>query len=306
MFIYYGGLLMKNISKLTLLSLIFSFFFVSPLSAKEEIITLPPSSQWNIDYAIESCTLSRSFGEGNKNLILNISRFSPSSTFELLFISEYLKRASSSRPASIKFGSQFAEQQFNFKNGETILSNKNKRISTVIISNSVRIKPLTEEEKEFSSSLISPQDEDTIDFISLKTRRAADIVLKTKTMKGAFAALRKCTESLVTSWGFDAEEQENRIRRAIPETNPGTWINPRDYPTQQLRNGEIAIIQFRLNVNENGEATDCVIQRSIGDDAFNKAVCRSIMKHAKFQPALDKNKKPIKTYWINKVRFDIP
>ncbi len=277
-----------------------------PILAAKDTIILEPSSKWVMDYALEECTLSRSFGEDDKNLIINISRFSPSDRFELLFISKHLKKASSTRPASIKFGSQLDEQSYNFKNGTTILANSRKKIPTVIISNSVTIKPFPEEGSEISNFLISPEDEDTIDFISIKTRRAADIVLNTKTMKGAFAALRKCTNSLVSSWGFDAEEQETRSRRAIPVTNYGTWIKPRDYPLQQLRNGEIAIIQFRLNVDETGEATDCVIQRSIGDDAFKKAVCRSIMKYAKFQPALDKNNKPIKSYWINKVRFDIP
>ncbi len=289
--------------KYTILSLIISVAISSsPLLAAKENIILEPSSKWVMDYAEESCKLSRTFGKGDKSLILNISRFSPSDTFELLLVSKYFKRASSNKPVSIKFGSQFDEQELSFKNGDTILSNK-KKVSTLIINNSVRIKPFTEQEIETAILPISSKDEDTVDSIAIKAHRADNIILQTKTMKGAFAALRKCTESLVTSWGFDVEEQKNRARRAIPVNNPGKWIKSGDYPRQQLQNGEIAIIQFRLDVDESGGATNCVIQRSIGDEAFDRAVCHNIMKRAKFQPALDKNNKPIKSYWVNKVRF---
>ena len=289
---------------ITLSSAIIFTILSSPVLAAKEEIVLEPSSKWMIDYASEDCTLSRTFGKDDKNLTLNISRFKPSDTFELLFISKYLKKASSAKPASIKFGSQFVEQEFNFKTGDTILGN-NKKISTIIVSDTARIKPFTEQEYKTGALPISPQNEESVDFITLKTHRANTIILKTKTMKGAFAALRKCTDSLVNSWGFDVEEQKNRMRGAVPLSNPVRWIRPEDYPVQQLRNGKVAIIQFRLDVDEHGKTTNCIIQRSIGDDAFDKTVCRNIMKRAKFQPALDKNNKPIKSYWINKAQFTL-
>lgn len=274
-----------------------------PLSAKDEII-LEPSSNWVIDYANEACHLSRTFSNGDKDFTLKISRFKPNLSFELLLISKYLKRASTTKPVTIKFGTQFDEQEFNFKNGDTLFKD-NQKIPTIIIRSSILIRNPTEQEIKNKKIQITAEDEDKVDKITIKARHVKDIILQTKTMKGAFAALRKCTDSLVTSWGYDAEEQNKLNRSVMPANNPSQWIKPEDYPEQQLIKRDIAVIQYRLDVDENGSAIDCVIQRSIGGEAFDRAVCQNIMSRAKFEPALDANNKPIKSYYISKVIFAI-
>ena len=42
------------------------------------------------------------------------------------------------------------------------------------------------------------------------------------------------------------------------------------------------------------------------EKGFDDAVCAAMMKRARFDPALDKDAKPIKSYWRTSVRFQMP
>ena len=43
---------------------------------------LEPSSNWELDYAPDSCALRRTFGEGDRQTQLEMRRFSPSTTLQ--------------------------------------------------------------------------------------------------------------------------------------------------------------------------------------------------------------------------------
>lgn len=72
-----------------------------------------------------------------------------------------------------------------------------------------------------------------------------------------------------------------------------------------LRQGKRAIVHFRLNVDAAGQPTACHIQQSTRPKAFDDAVCKAIMRNARFDPALDAEGQPVASYWLNSVVFHI-
>jgi len=70
--------------------------------------------------------------------------------------------------------------------------------------------------------------------------------------------------------------------------------------------GQSAIVEFRMIVSDDGSPASCHIQSTTRPKEFDKAVCGSLMKRARFKPALDADGKPLASYYRNTVRFAIP
>ena len=62
---------------------------------------------------------------------------------------------------------------------------------------------------------------------------------------------------------------------------------------------------MRLDVDETGGITACHIQMPLSDPAFEESSCADIQHALDFDPALDKDGKPIASYWVTKVYFQI-
>lgn len=283
----------------------------SPLMAKKEPVSLSPSSQWVLNINNEECSLNRRFGEGEDNVIVFISRYQPTDWFEIYFVSKRFNKRSGNKPIKIQFGSENPVQTAEFSRGLT-----DQNTPALILSDSLRITPPSETEQRilaqknvpagFSIAHIREEQERKVDFIKFTPPRSPEISLKTNTMEAAFKALRDCNDGLLNNWGIDVEKHKAITRFATPKSSPQDWIRSGDYPRTELKKGHIAIIQFRLKIDTSGRASDCFIQRSIGDEAFDKAVCRNLLKRSEFNPALDKDGNPMTSYYINKVRFQIP
>ena len=125
-------------------------------------------------------------------------------------------------------------------------------------------------------------------------------------MRGPLAALDKCADDLLTSWGLDAEKHKNLRQEAKPMKSPGKWIVSSDYPLDMLMAGQPALVNFRLNIGTDGIPVSCHIQTTTRPKEFDKAVCKSVMRRARFSPALDAQGQPIATYFQSAVRFQLP
>lgn len=63
------------------------------------------------------------------------------------------------------------------------------------------------------------------------------------------------------------------------------------------------LVSFRLTVDAQGKPTFCNIDKSNVPQMFDNAVCLSLMKNAKFEPALDTNGEAALSYYVQSVRF---
>lgn len=108
---------------------------------------------------------------------------------------------------------------------------------------------------------------------------------------------------LVKHWGFDPVEIAALTRSPTPMTNPATWLRPDDYPQALLMRGGNGIIRFRTDVDAEGKITNCRILSQTRPEGFADLTCRLITQRARFSPALDSERNPVKAFWVNSVRW---
>lgn len=286
-----------------------AFALAGTVAAKEPL-RLKPSSKWNVHYAEDSCRMGRSFGEGDQKVVLVIDRYQPGDALRLSFIGKPAYTYMNEGDVRLRFGPAEAEQEVQFYPGR--LDNKT---PTLIIRGAVRLAPRSPEEiAAYEASIkakrfdfewpdITPEQEAAVTFIEVKRAVRQPFILETGSLGAPLAALEKCTDELLDHWDIDVAKHAALSRKLKPGSNPGDWVTSRDYPTEMWMMGKRAIVQFRLNVDAAGKPTACHIQQSTRPKAFDDAVCKAIMRNAKFEPALDAGGNPIASYWLNSVTF---
>lgn len=286
-------------------------FLSSAASGKSrEPVRLQPVEPWNLHYANDSCRLARTFGTGKQQVILVLDQFEPGDWFRMMFVGKSLgaRTGFSSRNLRIRFGPNEAHSEDGFTTGS--VGDK----AAIIVNGSVRLAPLTKAEKEaHDESIRRPPHVDppplgeareaAASWLELSKVLSHDLVLETGSMAKPLAALRECSWETVKLWGLDIEQQKRLTRKPNPTRPSYEWFNPKDYPPAMIRGGYQGIVNFRLIVDEKGAPTSCNIQESTRPKEFDDAVCKAVMRRARFEPALDAQGKPVPSYWRQTVRF---
>jgi TonB family protein len=282
------------------------------IGAAKEPLRLKPSSKWNVHYAEDSCRMGRSFGEGDQKIILMADRYQPGDALRLTFIGKPANTDVNEGVVQVRFGPAETEQEAKFYPGR--LTDKT---PTLILQSSIRIAPYSPEilaayeialkakQYDFAWPKITPEQEAAVTYVEVKRAIRRPFILETGSLGAPLAALEKCTDELLDHWGIDVAKHAALSRSVKPASNPGDWVKSRDYPSEMVMLGKRAIVHFRLNVDVEGKPTACHIQQSTRPKAFDDAVCKAIMRNAKFEPALDAEGKPIASYWLNSVVFHI-
>jgi Gram-negative bacterial TonB protein C-terminal len=299
----------KTIHLLAAIAVLFSGTPAFP--AKKEPLRLAKSSSWNVDYADDRCRLARGFGTGDQEVIILLDRFGPGDHFRLTVTGKPVTTTRPNGDVVLQFGPAEQEQTVPFLSG-----NIGKGTPALIIAGSLRISAPTAEElkaredKDYSPdiqlSAVDGAKAAAVRYLQIGKPFRQTIILETGSMRAAFAALDKCVDELQTHWGIDVEKHKTLKRYATPAQSPGNWIISGDYPIKMLMEGQPSIVEFRLSVGEDGKPTACHIQLTTRPKEFDDAVCKSLMRRAKFEPALDAEGKPLASFYRNTVRFQIP
>lgn len=277
---------------------------------KKEPLVLKPASAWHVDYAEDRCRLARQFGASNEQVYLFIDRYGPTEYFRLTLAGKPVKPMVEKADATVQFGPTEAEQKILSWHGN--LGN----MPALIFANSIRLAPPTP--LEYAAATKSDKDEwidyapidearqKAIKYLTVGKPLRRPVTLETGSMRAPFVALDKCIDNLMTTWGIDTEKHKMLTRATTPQQSPGKWVVSNDYPLNMLSAGQPAIVEFRLSVGADGVPTACHIQSTTRPKEFDDAVCKSVMRRARFDPALDAAGKPLASYYRNTVRFQIP
>lgn len=273
-------------------------------------LILKPTSAWQVDYADERCRLARQFGEGKQTALLLMDRFGPSEYFRLTIAGQVVKTFVEKGDADIQFGPREEEQKLSFLKG-----NLGKE-PALVFSDSARIAPPSAAEtlamknqKKTEDVVVEPISEDrqkAVRYLRVGKPLRKPVTLETGSMRAPLAAVDTCIENLLTSWGVDVERHKTLSRTVTPLKSPGKWIMSSDYPNEMLSAGQPALVSFRLSIGPDGVPTACHIQATTRPKEFDNAVCKSVMRRARFSPALDAQGQPLASYYQNNVYFALP
>lgn len=282
----------------------------------EAPLVLEPSSHWNLDYADDSCRLARIFGEGDDKVAFYIERYEPGDRFFLMVAGEPLN-GSTRANAKFSFGPNGKEREGTGEMGAF------GAYAPALFESNMALMPLSDDNEDYNAlksfdaeeiaadtdvlgQELSSAQEASIEWLDIQRRSKRAVRLALGSMGEPMNAMRTCSQQLLTDWGIDVDAHKGLTRRVTPTRNPGRWMSPSDYPTGLLRKGMQGLVQVRISVGTDGKPTQCHIQKSTRPQGFDDAVCDALMRKARFDPALDKDGKPLASYWRTSVRFDIP
>ena len=267
------------------------------------------ASKWHVSYDKDGCRLARAFGSADAPVSTIFSRYSPGDGFQLAISGAPFKRFMNVNKAYLQFGPTEAKQDHEYMAGEL-----GKGVPALIFRG-LRLAPATPEEKKrleraawnepFEPLPLTPERKAAVTYLEVSRSTGKVIRLATGPMKAPLAALDKCIEDLMTTWGIDVARHARLSRKVMPAASPATWVTNSDYPADQQMRGEQGIVNFRLSVDEKGAVSACHIQQSTRPAKFDEIVCRALTRRAKFHPALDAQGNALASYYPGRFIFAI-
>lgn len=279
--------------------------------SRDDVVSLAPATNWNLDYAEDSCALRRLFGEEGQEVYLTLRQYGPSSGFDTTISSADFRRRSHMRGLEITYAPDSRpDDDFEPMGIEVEGFGDGVMVSTSL---------LPAHQRELSNDLQRSQQvalavtdeardarEAEIEGIEFSGLFRQPIFLETGSLHPAMTAMRSCVDELLNHWEIDVEAHRDLLRpvRSLDQEN---WVRPiiENYPSAMLNRGEQAMVRVRLNVSEEGRATACAVQSRINDETFDELACAMLLQHARFEPALDGDGNPIASFWQTAVIYRI-
>jgi hypothetical protein len=275
----------------------------SPLRAEE---ALTPSGPWAIDYDADSCALRRIFWAGEEMVYLEMRRFAPGLALQTTVgNTRAIERA---RPrVSYRFNDDEEWREPGIGLSVTLPSGLRGVVFEPSFVDLPELDAIEDEaEREARSRAIdwkTVEREQAAAINSIRIRGVGpEFTLPLGKLSGPIRALQDCVDELTSHWNIDVEAHKTLTRKAQP-TNWRSGVRMLDYPPRMLREGLPGLVNIRLSIDETGKVSACRIQMPLSDSAFEASSCADIQRGFQFEPALDKDGKPIASYWITKVIF---
>lgn len=264
---------------------------------------LEPTDKWVLNYADDSCRLAHAFGKDKDRVLLVLDQFQPGGVMDLSLVGKQFGRIPLSRTdLTVTFGPGLPKGEIN----DAMLGTLGPDKTTIIMAGPRDLlnRPIRRNQGNSADDLGTPTPEQEAAITEVHfTTHSLRLALKTGPLKAPLDAMRTCMANLVKSWGLDPVQQEALATRVTPTSSPGQWLKPADYPAGPLAMGAGAIVRFRLMVGTDGVPTQCFIQLATNSPEFTKLTCDLLMKRARFSPALDREGKPVASYYTNSVRW---
>lgn len=285
----------------TLSALVATALFAVPAQAK--VVEIAPGSPWNVDFGENKCRLARFFGEGENRHLLFFEQYWPGERFGMTVAGPSYKRFGSSQRTDVRFFSAQSPIETKPFTGTIGEFGRGVIYSTLALAKSER-----SGKQDDAAAVGVPQlDKDTarqVEFVSLR-QRGDEVRLLTGPLDEAFAVLDSCAFDLIGTWGLDVAQ--HRAATRLPR-----WLNKDAvvrrivavYPREALNAGEQAIMRMRVTVSAEGLVEDCAIIKATDTERLESPACKAMLD-ARFEPALDAEGKPMRSYFAESIIYVI-
>jgi len=277
-------------------------------NAVEPPLVLEPSSAWHIDYDDEKCRLTRTFGEAENTHLLYLDMAGPAMAFDMTVAGPGFVDYSDNREVLVSFGTNepFVEDSYFIGSIESF--------GPALIMDKIRADLIPwgqwnrSEEKNIAPAfpILAVEPIGSSERITITQERETPVVFATGEMRGALVSLNDCVVSFIEHWGLDLAKHRTATR--LPE-----WANMRSivrrilssYPSSTIRGGEQGNIQIRVIIDERGQVTECHQLETNLREAVKSPLC-PLMEDARFEPALDAQGQPMRSYFLQTIRYTLP
>lgn len=273
----------------------------TPAHAAEQIFT--PKGKWVVDYGVDQCTVLREFANGEKAVTLLLSRAQSGDGMRVQVVGKLPLIAEQNGDISVQFLPNGSINKGFYYSGKT----KDGTTSVMTASAAYPHQYSEDAADQFvdmgGRTRLKPEVRSTLNGLTMRIGRRDPMVFQTGGLGPVLNVLENCTDTLAVHWGFDDATEKGLTKRPEALNDMSKWVRPMDYPTYPLNNGGVATVDFRLTVEADGRVSDCYITNAAGDEAFSRVVCSRITERAKLSPALDRDGKPVRSFFISRVNF---
>ena len=253
--------------------------------------TLTRSSNWIVDYSEDACHLAADFGTGEERVIMRMSRYDLGDWFSLNLYGSRFRSKDVRKKVKVDFGLGAQPVETHAMSG---------RVGDMdaIFLSAVRLDGWKSTSPGQVAPKTTPEQEASVNGVSVEVAEKKPFRLQFGSLGKPMAQLRSCQADLVRSWGYDPAVQAALSRPAKRIDAETALVHGRDYPDEAARRGANGIVRVRLDLDETGNVEGCHVVDRTKPDMFADITCRAVTKRAKFEPALDTQGKPARTFTI--------
>ena len=253
---------------------------VASIAQSATAAPLQPNSKWHVDYDEAQCTATRNYGTDDKPLLLVLKPSPYGGSIRLLLISA----GASTEPArqleaSVQFDGQprIETTALKYSGGQRTVRSINLPMADVKAQQNAKTISIASAGSDYSFAL-------------------SDV-------PPLLGALEKCRVALLEFWKAD---RTDRIRQeARPLRRLADLYSPRDYPRAAVRDDNQGTVSLSLLVDATGKVMDCSIDSSTGAARLDQMSCYILQNRATFRPALDKDGKPARSIYNQRISWKI-
>lgn len=273
--------------------------------APKPIETLARTAKWNMHYANNACYLYGQFGEGADQVILRFTGIASERYPRFaLFGQRFARLDGTEIGASIYYLPATGKPpSFTVTSGSVTTATGK---TSGVFPNAARLKKEADQSATRTGLPQTPEELRAITALRVEVSGVPPFELQLQSMDVTMAAMRKCTDNLVRSWGFDPDLLATLKDRSTPTNDPADWARTSDYPMEMMMHAQSASVEYRLNIDPTGRITDCVVQDSTTPPEIGPHTCALIRRRARFTPAHDKDGNPVADFYISRVNWIIP
>ncbi len=260
--------------------------------------TLKREGAWVVDYNRDACHLIAQFGTGLDKIIMRLTRYEPGDAFDLNLYGRRVASTAVRGKATIDFGLRGTPIEAETQNGRA-------GNLPMMHLGSMRLDGWEPAKLDDVGPQLHPQQEAAVSGVAVKIRRKKPFRLDFGSLAKPMEQLRICQADLLKSWGYDPVVQATLSRPVRPARSSAAWLRDSDYPPGAVAMGQNGIVQFRLDVEADGRIAGCYVLARTSPDVFADTTCRAVSRRARLEPALDAAGKPVRSYYIRKVRWQV-
>ncbi len=275
--------------------------FAGSAQAEKAPVVLEPSSQWHVDFGEERCRLARVLGEGENRHLIFFEQWGPQKKFGFTVSGPAFERFHNRKPTQLRFLPHQKNLEIDAFKGDVGSFGPALIYSSVSLSGDDDVAigrggtSLPELDTHLAKQVRS----------ILINQGKREVALQTGDLGDAFTLMNQCAQDLLNDWGVDLEAHKTATKLPV-------WTNEKvisrriidNYPRKALNRGEQGIMRMRVMVDEVGAVTNCVIDKATLTQSLESPACKA-MYSATFEPALDNNGKPMESFYITGIKYQI-
>ncbi|MDB5712025.1 MAG: hypothetical protein JWL96_4095 [Sphingomonas bacterium] len=252
------------------------------LAAMTDPAALAPTNKWQVEYADSMCVLSRDYGSGDDKVTFGL-RISPTNMRREVILITPGKATSERGVAAI-----------------TLLPDGHP------VTGTYWRPPLSGSAGNVATAFFEEAALDGVDkagAIDIRLDKEGHTVA-VPGIAGALAALSKCQDDLLKSWGIDPTERQ---REAVHVTgNPARFFGVTAYPPAAVAAHAQGRVTSVVGVDKRGGVTSCTVVVSSGNKPLDDGTCRIIREQVHLVPARDKDGNAMASHYVLPVRWALP